>query len=180
MWLWNTMLIEFCDILLTLSVCNGWIGSNTQEYALRSSDQCFLGYIVFHKWIHASMRQEAIISGYGVISVWCVGMGIIPASVSVFALIFLGDIVIGPSAIWQANWSALANKCVSMCQAEVVVSVGGSHSTLWVRVPQWLNVDQLNVEDWVHGFLSHRSNVGGFFFNMWTPEGAHSLDLSKD
>jgi len=62
------MLIEFCDILLTFSVCNGWTGSNTQEYALRYSGQC-LGCNVFHKWIHASMRQEAITSGYAVIFV---------------------------------------------------------------------------------------------------------------
>jgi len=135
-WSWNTTLIEFCDRVLTLSVCNGGTGSNTQEYALRYSDQCCLCYSVFHKWIHASMKQEAVTSGYGVIFVWCVGMGIIPASASVFALVFWGDIVIGPSATWQANWSALANKrCASMCQADVVVSVGGSHSTLWVRVP---------------------------------------------
>ena len=59
-------LIEFCDILLTLIVCNGRTGSNTQEYALHYSGQC-LGHNVFHNWIRTSMRQDTITSVYWVI-----------------------------------------------------------------------------------------------------------------
>jgi hypothetical protein len=42
-------------------------------------------------------------------------MGIFPASASVFAPVFLVDIVIGPSATWQANCSALAVERCAFC-----------------------------------------------------------------
>jgi hypothetical protein len=98
-------LIDFLDMLLTL-VYNSWTRSDTQEYALQFSGHC-LDHNVFSKWIHTLMRQSAITLVWGNFHMMCGNGYHVFFSFSV-CTVFLGD-VIGPSATWQANCSAVAS-----------------------------------------------------------------------